>query len=211
MPLALPEPVLSLQIVTREKETFVRRTLPDGDLGEVPTEQSPDRLAPAEATVASIRAVDALEYVLDEEAWLAACAATLPPGGRLLVRVPLEGPLAWMDALNIYRYAQDITGWGERLHETQTKGWHRHYTPRDLAGLLEDTGFRIDALSRHGSPTRDVVHFSRLAWGKLLRDDAGAEHRARAWRDRVDAGPDLIRLGRYSTKIAAWATRRGQR
>jgi len=207
MPPALPEPVLFLQLVTREKETFVQRSLPDGDLGEVPTEESPARLAPAEKPVGSIRAVDVLEYVLDEEAWLAACAATLPTGGALLVRVPLEGPLAWMDALNIYRYAQDITGWGERLHETQTKGWRRHYTPRDLAGLLEDAGFRVDTLSRHGSPTRDVAHFGRLAWGKLLRDDAGAEVRARAWRDQADASLDLIRLGRYSTKIAAWATR----
>jgi hypothetical protein len=157
--------------------------------------------------IRSVLALDALEHVLDEEDWLAQVAAALPAGGKLLVRVPLEGPLAWMDALNIYRYTQDITGWGERLRETQTKGWHRHYTRQDVTSLLEDAGFRVERVVRHGSPLQDVVHFGQLLWGKLLRRDDGAEFAARARRDEADAGFDLPRFGRFSTKLSVWATR----
>ena len=203
---------LQLRIVTTKRDTFVAQSLVDTskctELGQVSTEDPPAILLPTSAQPGLVDATDVLEHVVDEEAWLAAIHEAMPAGSSLVVRVPFEGPIAWLDARNGYRYLQDITGWGKRLLETQTKGWHRHYTRRDLEGLLRDAGFTVDRVERHGSPRHDVVQLGQLVWGKLLRGDEFAEFAAIERRIDADAGLNLPRLGPFSTKIAAWATRR---
>jgi len=203
---------LHLRIETRERDTFVTQSLASRDatttLGRVSTEDEARILVRDGPHPSSIRAVDVLEHVVDEEAWLQAIRDALPDGGSLVIRVPFEGPVAWLDARNVYRYLQDVTGWGKRLLETQTKGWHRHYTRRDLERLLGDAGFAIDRVEQHGSPAHDVAQLGRLVWGKLIRGNEMAEFAAIERRIDADAGLALPRLGPFSTKIAAWATKR---
>ena len=203
---------LHLRIVTTKPDTFVAQSLVDAsqctELGQLSTEDPPTILLPDGSRPGRVDATDVLEHVVDEEAWLAAIRAALPAGGSLIVRVPFEGPVAWLDARNGYRYLQDVTGWGKRLLETQTKGWHRHYTRFDLETLLRDAGFTVDRVERHGSPQHDVVQLGQLVWGKILRGDEFAEFAAIERRIDADAGLDLPWLGPFSTKIAAWATAR---
>jgi hypothetical protein len=153
-------------------------------------------------------ALDVLEHVLDEEAWIAAAARLLKPDGTFVLRVPLEGPLAWLDALNMYRYVQDTAGTGEDLKETKLKGWHRHYRLGDLEEMLHTAGFDMVSVKRSGSRALDAVQFGALLWGGMVRRDATVERRTRDWRDAIEAEDDLPRRGALSSKITVTATRR---
>jgi SAM-dependent methyltransferase len=75
------------------------------------------------------------QTVLEEEA-LAEAARVLRRGGVLLLRVPLQGGLAWLDGFNLYRYARDISGRGAKPPETAGIGWRRHYRRNELLALL---------------------------------------------------------------------------
>lgn len=167
-------------------------------------------LAPAVPAAERVVALDVLEHVVDEESWLAAFAALLPPGGELVVRVPLEGPLAWLDALNMYRYVQDITGWGKTLEETKMKGWHRHYRETDVRRMIAQAGFQVTRVERSGSPHLEAAHFAALAWRLLVQGEPDAERPIKAWRDEAERGMRLPRLGPASTKLTVRATRLGE-
>jgi SAM-dependent methyltransferase len=76
------------------------------------------------------------QTVLEEEA-LAEAARVLRPGGTLLLRVPSQELLGWLDGFNLYRYARDISGRGSKPSETAGVGWRRHYRRQDVRGLLQ--------------------------------------------------------------------------
>jgi hypothetical protein len=148
---------------------------------------------PANATgVRRILALDVLEHVLDEERWIGAVAEALAPGGELTIRVPLDGRLSWLDALNLRRYVLDITGRGNKLKEMSMKGWSRHYQPRDVQEMLEDAGLTVTGIERSGSPHHEIVQFGALVWGKATRSEAGTH---------------LPRLGPLSTKLTIRAVK----
>lgn len=177
-------------------------------LGEWAVDDPDPDLASAMPPVSSIRGLDVLEHVVDEEAWLSALAGVLADGGELTVRVPLEGPLAWLDALNIYRYVQDTTGVGKDLEETKMKGWHRHYPLPDLVGLLTDAGLEVTSVTRAGSPHVDALHLAALGWGVILRRKHNAEQRIRQWRDSAAATTSHLRLGPFSSSLTVTARKR---
>jgi len=154
-----------------------------------------------------IEALDILEHVVDEEHLVRAMAERLAPGGEMVVRVPVEGPVTWLDALNLYRYMQDVTGLGKKLEETKMKGWHRHYRPTDVTRMLRAAGLTVTSSSRSGSPHLDVLHFGALAWGTIVRHDPGVERRLMDWRDQAETGDRLPRLGPLSTRVTIHATR----
>lgn len=171
------------------------------DLGSTRADEPIPHLATASITTSRIFALDVLEHVVDEEAWLACFACLLEPGGSLTVRVPAEGPVAWLDALNIFRYVQDVTGLGKQPLETKMKGWHRHYRQAGLAAMLERAGLKPVEVIRSGSPHHDIPHLGALAWGTLVRADRETELRTMYRRKRAEAGTDLPRLGPLSTKV----------
>lgn len=152
-----------------------------------------------------IVALDVLEHVIDEEAWISLFADLLAPGGTVTIRVPLEGPLAWLDALNLFRYVQDTTSLGKQPLETKMKGWHRHYRPVELVEMLERAGLAPGTPERSGSPHHDLPHLAALAWGTIVRGDRETERRAMHRRREAEAGTDRPQLGPLSTKVTVTA------
>jgi len=148
-----------------------------------------------------IIAHDVLEYVLDEEAWIAALADLLGADGRISIRVPLEGPLAWLDARNIYRYVADLTERGTAPAETKPTGWHRHYRERDLDRMLRRFGLRIVSRQREGLPGLDIPHVAGLVIGDLALGRSDTESRLVALRDRLDPWVLQVRAGALSTHL----------
>ena len=196
---------MELSTHTDDNKTVVRvRVGSRGDEGivaSIPVEEAEPDFGLPSGSATRVVALDVLEHVLDEEAWLAAISSLLAPGGTLVARVPLEGPLTWLDSLNMYRYAQDITGIGKDLEETKMKGWHRHYRRHELKAMLEDAGLRVSTMVASGSPHLNVLQFGALVWGGMVRHDSEIEHTVRAWRDRREAGPDQPRLGSLGTQL----------
>jgi hypothetical protein len=161
---------------------------------------SPQLPIPPES-ISHVQALDVLEAVLDEEAWVLVIAEALSPGATATFRVPLEGPVAWLDALNLYRYAQDITGVGKHLKETQLKGWHRHYRQVELMELLSRHGLQVIATEREGNPLLEAIQFGALVWGGMIRHTSATEDRLRAWRERNEDRSRLVHLGPLSTRV----------
>jgi hypothetical protein len=194
-------------------ETTIVVSAVTGGAREIVHAFPPDAGSPGLAStlplVPAITVLDVLEHVVDEEALLASIAERLQPGGTLIVRVPVEGPVTWLDALNLYRYFQDITGLGKKLQETKMKGWQRHYRRAEVAALLEQAGLAVTASRRSGSPHLDVLQLGGLMWGTVVRHDNDIERRLKIWRDRREAGIDLPRLGPLSTKITVTAVKPG--
>lgn len=150
---------------------------------------------------------DVLEHVLDEEAWIAALANLLVPGGTISIRVPLEGPLAWMDARNIYRYVTDLAGRGTAPAETLPTGWHRHYRERDLDRLLRRAGLTICARRCEGIPGPDIPHLAGLLAGDLVFQRPGTESQLIRLRDRMDDRALRAGAGALSTHLRIDATK----
>ncbi len=166
-------------------------------------------LPAAEGSFDRIIAHDILEHVLDEEAWINALARLLAPGGAISFRVPLEGPLAWMDARNIYRYVADLSGRGLAPSETLPTGWHRHYHAHDLDRLMRRAGLSITEVRREGLPGLDIPHVAALVAGDLLLRRPAVESRLIDLRDRIDpwalrghAGPLSTHLRIEATKVS---------
>lgn len=128
-------------------------------------------------TTPHIQARDVIEHVLDEEAWLAALTDALEPDGRLEVRVPFEGPLAWLDALNLYRYLVDILHRGHKPPATKPAGWHRHYRVDEIETLLSGCGLQPGPVHRSGGWRAEVRTLLRLVRGDLLAGDPDAMRR----------------------------------
>ena len=68
-----------------------------------------------DASYDAVVLLDELALTLPEEEALAEAARVLRPGGMLLLRVPADGRLAWLDGYNAYRYIQEITHRGRHL------------------------------------------------------------------------------------------------
>lgn len=94
----------------------------------------------AEFDVLEIRD-DALSRVMDEPAWVAELARVITPGGELRLTLPASGLLAWLDALNLFRYAVDIGKRGDAPDAALPTGWNRHYTRDNVRRLLDAAGF----------------------------------------------------------------------
>lgn len=152
-----------------------------------------------------VLALDVLESVLDEEAWLSAIATTLAPGGWLTLRVPLEGPAAWLDALNLFRYTQDVSGLGTPPQETRQKDWHRHYRVSEIPLLLERSGLVVQSMTREGSPHSEVKQLSGLLWGTIVRGDNTTESRIRGQQQGQEYLRLLPKLGPLSTHLTVVA------
>ncbi len=118
---------------------------------------------------------DALSRVMDEAAWLAECQRVLAVDGEIRFTLPASGPLAWLDTMNMYRYAVDIGKRGDQPDAALPTGWNRHYSLEDISLLLHDAGF--DAMHLHSAnyAANEVLLFMRLVWRNWIGGDRKAE------------------------------------
>lgn len=134
------------------------------------------RLQMEDATYDRIRiADDAIARVLDEEAWLTEISRLLRVGGELIFTLPAAGPLAWLDALTIYRYIADVSGRGDDPDSTRPTGWNRHYAKRGLQLLLSTAGLDLKSLKRANHAAQEIGMLSSLVVHNWIRRDRRAE------------------------------------
>lgn len=204
---------LVLQTVTEGSQThvdvFSSEDVSGPPLASIPAGDPQPALPVPDGSMEHLVALDMLEAVLDEEAWLDAFAAALRPGGTARLRVPLEGPIAWLDALNLYRYAQDISGLGKQLQETKLKGWHRHYRSAEIRLLASRHGFEVTGERREGNPLVEVAQLGALVWGGMVRGTTEVEESVRSWREDREDHRLLERLGPLSTRLTVTLRRIG--
>lgn len=187
------------EILASAVEGSIRR-----ELGLISANDPSPRLPWGETPVSRAMALDVLEHAIDEAAWLEAIVEALEPGGELIVRVPLEGPVGWLDALNIAQYAQDITGWGQATPEVKLKGWHRHYRRGEVEQLLRVAGMVVTHVERSGSPHVEFANLARLMVGGTAKGGVRHPNRNRA---KPGADARLSRLGQFSTKLTVRAVK----
>jgi len=206
-----PRPWLSLSTrTTGSGVVIVTHAIDSGssrELGGTPAECPSPSLPWAHVGVSRLVALDVLEHVIDEASWLRAMVNAIAPGGELIVRVPVEGPVAWLDALNLARYMQEITGWGKQPQEARMKGWHRHYRPHDVERLLTDAGLTVTHIARSGSPHLELAQLGALVSGIVTGGAGDAGDQAKRTGKPAEAETDLPRLGLLSTKLTVRAVK----
>lgn len=120
---------------------------------------------------------DALSRVIDEEAWLAALAQILAPEGVLRFTLPASGALAWLDAMNAYRYVVDITRRGDQPNAALPTGWNRHYRRDAVVALLSAAGFTNVKVHSQNNALNEARMLLGLITGNWLKRDRETELR----------------------------------
>lgn len=100
---------------------------------------SADALPLADASFDAVLLLDVLEHVPDEAGVIREIQRVLKPGGTLILSVPHRGLLGRLDSLNIYAKLVSQTRHGLLPQEIAQTGIHRHYTLKQLRGLLGPT------------------------------------------------------------------------
>ncbi|MFT4040838.1 MAG: methyltransferase domain-containing protein [Thermomicrobiales bacterium] len=161
-----------------------------------------------DATFDAVVLLDDLALVVKEEEALAEAARVLRPGGALLLRVPAEGRLAWLDGFNVYRYLQETTRRGKRHPAVSGVGWRRHYPRPDLIALLQPHFAEI-TVQPSGVGLEDSLRLAGNVWLRWLRRDEthdAAVERAARRAARLESG---WRVGGWGYGLVAAARRRG--
>jgi len=113
--------------------------------------------------------LDVLEHLPDPRAALAEARRVLRRDGVVVVSVPHRGPLARIDALNLYPSLQRrFRSWQpvEAADETGPEG-HRHFAVSELQGLLAPH-FALERVARTGLGLQELVHLGLLVAFKGL-------------------------------------------
>jgi SAM-dependent methyltransferase len=142
------------------------------------------------------------QTVLEEEA-LTEAARVLRPDGTLLLRVPSQEFLGWLDGFNLYRYARDISGRGAKPSETAGVGWRRHYRRDDVRGLLRPH-FRVVTMTSAGLGLAELARVTLLLfwrWALRSRRGEGAIRTVPSWLLRLEGRWSVA--GHGTTLVAA--------
>jgi SAM-dependent methyltransferase len=161
----------------------------------------------ADAAYDAVVLLDELALTVREEEALAEAARVLRSHGRLLLRVPATGVLAWLDGFNAYRYLRETTGRGAPLPEMAGVGWRRHYSRADVRALLAPH-FRVVAMQGSGIGLTDAARLAMLGcWRWALRSRRGdaATRRLTGRLTRLEGG---WRIGRFGYSLVTVAERR---
>jgi SAM-dependent methyltransferase len=90
----------------------------------------------ADASFDGVLLLDVLEHVVDQAALLRQVQRVLKPGGTVILSVPHQGLLSWLDSLNLYARLVCATHYGLFPQEIAQTGVHRHYSVDQLHTLL---------------------------------------------------------------------------
>ena len=157
-----------------------------------------------DASFDAVVLLDQLALAVMEEEALAEAARVIRPGGRLLLRVPAEGRLAWLNGFNAYRYLQEVSRRGKRHPAVAGVGYRRHY-PRPVLVALLEPHFRVLTFAPTGIGLEDAVRLAgNLYWRWLRLDegrDASTERRA-AVAARLESGWSILGRG-YGLMVLA--------
>lgn len=121
---------------------------------------------------------DAISRVIDEATWLNEISRVLAPSGEFRLTLPIEGPLAWLDTMNIYRYMVDIGKRGDEPDASLPTGWNRHYPRSGVSILLEDAGFGDIRMRQANYADREIGLLATLLWRNWIKGNRHAEHEA---------------------------------
>jgi 2-polyprenyl-6-hydroxyphenyl methylase / 3-demethylubiquinone-9 3-methyltransferase len=119
---------------------------------------SVEMLAAEDARFDAVLALEIVEHVPDPEAFIAAAAGLVKPGGALILATLNRTARGWL--LGIVA-AEQILGWVPRgTHE-----WRRFLRPSEIAAMLRGAGLkpravaglRYDPLANRWLPTRDLA------------------------------------------------------
>jgi SAM-dependent methyltransferase len=185
---------------------------PAGPAGDGRNARHLEALAPlvepwpqADASFDLVLIPDVLAHVIADQHALDQAARVLRPGGRLVVRVPYRGPLAWLDPPNAYRYVSDATRRGPNPPETRGIGWRRHYHRRELDAMLHGAGLRVTRVRGSGlglAPALDLALMLLFRWLLPLEPVYRATRRATALVARGERLLPLGPLGYWLTVVA---------
>lgn len=150
--------------------------------------------------------LDVLEHLPDERGAIREIARLLRPGGTLALSVPYQGPLAWLDSLNLYARLVIRTGHGRFPPEIAATGRHRHYSLADVRALLGDD-FAIRRVRRTGLGLAELVHLPLLALFRWLLPNEWMYQRAAFAYYSAYLADDVVRLGRMGYHLMVVATR----
>jgi SAM-dependent methyltransferase len=126
----------------------------------------------ADDSIDAVLMLDVIEHLDRPEQALAEAHRVLRPDGVLVVSVPHDGPLGWLDALNLYEAIRRRRPSWPPLEPATTSagGAHRHFAARELEAFLAP-GFAVDRTARTGVGLEEVVYLI----GLILRVPRRAE------------------------------------
>jgi SAM-dependent methyltransferase len=158
------------------------------------------------ASCCSIECLNVLEFVRDDEAMIDELARVLRPRGTLRLRVPNAGPLAGLDAYNLYRYLVDTIHRGSKPIETDEIGWRRHYDLHDLAALFGPR-FAIQSITTQRIGAGELLNAMSLGLFRWLLGSESGYQRAREYVRRVEQVEDRITSCGFGTVLTVDAVR----
>ncbi len=182
---------------------------PEGrDLGAIPagvrsTTFLGDDIPLPEASIDLIVLIDALEYAIDDTALLQETHRILRPGGRAVIRVPLAGRIAWLDARNIHHYLRSTTGRGEPLPEMPDGGFRRHYERREIAALLAEAGLPTHRSRSSALGLSEIAYLGGTTLFRWLKPDPRFQRVRRAY-GRLDRTETRWPFGAYYLTVLVY-------
>lgn len=161
---------------TRERCPEVVFSVDDDEVASIRTDVEQPQLPVLDGELGLLEIRDdALSRVMDEPAWVTELARVIAPGGELRLTLPASGLLAWVDALNLYRYAVDIGKRGDAPDATLPTGWNRHYTHDNVRHLLDEAGFVDIQVHAANYTDREIGLLATLVLRNWVGGDREAE------------------------------------
>lgn len=156
-------------------------------------------------TFDSASLLDVLEHIADQKIVLGEVLRVLKPGGKLIVTVPGKHLFSFLDTGNfkfrfprlhkqLYLRRHSLEEYDERYIDNpdgligdieREKGWHQHFSRKELRELLEKCGFHVQRFDGSGYFTRIFLPFRLISpgfikvfWDRILTFDAKLFSRA---------------------------------
>lgn len=181
----------SLSDKTRDRCPDIVFKLDEVEIAAIRTDTEHPELPFADGEIGSIVVYDdALSRVIDEETWLQEFQRVLTAGGGLRFTLPATGALAWLDAMNTYRYISDIIGRGDEPNASLPTGWNRHYSQQHIEHLLDGAGFSAPTFQKQNYASQEFGMLLGLVQENLLKKNRHAERELFARYGKRDPNDD---------------------